>query len=85
MLWEKAKGKKKRAHAQLTYAIGETHDLLEGIPHEATRFLDLRHHVRWEGIRRIIFHDQALDLDYVLRPLDEAERDPIDADAQHVI
>ncbi len=82
---ENGQEKKTRACALLTNAVGETHDLLEGISHEATRLLDLRHHVWREGIGGIVFQDQSLDLDDVLRTLYEAERDPIDADSQHVI
>ena len=69
----------------LTYAIGELDDLGEGIAHEATGFLDLRHYVGRERVRGIVFHDQSLDLDNVLRTLDEAQRDPIDSNTEHVL
>ena len=69
----------------LTYAIGELDDLGEGIAHEATGFLDLRHYVGRERVRGIVFHDQPLDLDNVLRTLDETQRYPIDSNTEHVL
>lgn len=49
------------------------------------RLLNLCHDVRREGVLGIELHDEALDLNDVLRPLDEGQRDPVDPDAQHIL